>query len=128
MIYKFEGHTYTAQALQRALRWEFRDRGVTTWDKADLDEMLKHVDEYGISEVTPLRKAKHKAERHTTVVVIPYEAQLKTLWELDVPLENCVFNNDKLIAFFQQGLRIIKYVIDRDGTYKAGIYTLAKSK
>lgn len=128
MIYEYEGHTYTAQGLHRILKADYRDRGLKVWNLASLDEMIAHTAEYGLSEVTPLRKGKHKAERHTTVVVIPYEAQLIKLWELDVPLENCIFNNDNLIAFYQHGFRMIKYVIDKNGNVSTAVYDMARGE
>lgn len=128
MIYAHEGHTYTAEAMQKKLRHEFRDRGLRTWATVSLDEMIKHTDEYGITEVTTLRKPRWKADRHITTMVVPHEAQLLKLWELDVPLENCIFNNDKLIAFFQLGFRMIKYVIDKDGSVSTVVFDMARGE
>jgi hypothetical protein len=128
MIYKYEGNTYTAQAMQKKLRYEYKERGMRTWNLASLDEMIKHAQKYGISEIEQLRQGKHKAERHITVMVVPHEAQLFRLWELDVPLEHCIFVENVLYALYQMGPRIIKYAIFADGTYTANIFDRVQEK
>ena len=129
MIYKYEGNTYTAQAMQKMLRNEYRERGLRVWNVASLDEMIAHTDEYGISEVKPLRKSKHKAERHITNMIVPHEAQLLTIWQLGIPLEACIFTDDKLVAMYwgSQG-DLMQYVIYSNGRWSRKIYKTNKKE
>lgn len=127
MIYKFEGHTYTAQAMQMMLRAEYRDRGLKTWNLASLDEMLNHLDEYDIAPVEMVRKGKWKADRHTTNMIVPHEPQLLVLWEMNIPLEKCIFEDDTLVAnIWGSNGDLIEYTIYKNGAWGRRIFQTDK--
>ena len=124
MIYKYDGHTYTAQAMQKKLRFDYRELGIGLWRSADLDKMIEATERHGLPVVEKLRKDKWKADRHISHMVVPHEAQLATLWEMNIPLESCLFVDNKLVSMmWNKAGHLLQYTIWPDGQWRRNIYT-----